>query len=129
MPSIGPLEILVVSVLGLIVFGPDKLPEIARTVGAFFRQVQSMAEDVKQEFSDGFEVSDEPEDEELAAITQEDDDTDVAELKDEPAAALTDEPAPDEPAAEQPAAEQPADHPVAEVIRAERDAKESGREA
>ena len=123
------MEILVVSVLGLIVFGPDKLPEIARTVGAFFRQVQSMAEDVKQEFSDGFEVSDEPEDEELAAITQEDDDTDVAELKDEPAAALTDEPAPDEPAAEQPAAEQPADHPVAEVIRAERDAKESGREA
>jgi sec-independent protein translocase protein TatB len=124
MPSIGPLEILVVSVLGLIVFGPDKLPEIARTVGAFFRQVQSMAEDVKQEFSDGFEVSDEPEDEELAAITQEDDDTDVAELTDEPAAALTDEPAADEPAAEQ-----PADHPVAEVIKAERDAKESGREA
>jgi sec-independent protein translocase protein TatB len=124
MPSIGPLEILVVSVLGLIVFGPDKLPEIARTVGAFFRQVQSMAEDVKQEFSEGFEVSDEPEDEELAAITEEDDDSGVAELKDEPAAALEDEPAADEPAAEQ-----PADHPVAEVIKAERDAKESGREA
>jgi sec-independent protein translocase protein TatB len=124
MPSIGPLEILVVSVLGLIVFGPDKLPEIARTVGAFFRQVQSMAEDVKQEFSDGFEVSDEPEDEELAAITQEDDDSGIAELTDEPAAALKDEPAADEPAEEQ-----PAEHPVAEVIRAERDAKESGREA
>ena len=124
MPSIGPLEILVVSVLGLIVFGPDKLPEIARTVGAFFRQVQSMAEDVKQEFSDGFEVSDEPEDEELAAITEEDDDSGVEELKDEPTAALEDEPAADEPVVEQ-----TADHPVAEVIKAERDAKESGREA
>jgi Tat protein translocase TatB subunit len=115
MPSIGPMEILVVSVLGLIVFGPDKLPEIARTVGAFFRQVQSMAEEVKQEFSDGLDVSDEPEDEELAAITQEADDTDVPELKDEPA---TDEPA----------AQEPADHPVAEAIKAERDAKGSGRE-
>ena len=114
------MEILVVSVLGLIVFGPDKLPEIARTVGAFFRQVQSMADDVKQEFSD-FDVADEPEDEELAAITQEDDDTEVAPQKDEPDA--------EEPAAEQPTSEEPAaDHPVAEAIKTEREAKGSGRE-
>ena len=134
MPSIGPMEILVVSVLGLIVFGPDKLPEIARTVGAFFRQVQAMADDVKQEFSD-FDVADEPEDEELAAITKDDDDddddTEIAELKDEPAAEepAAPEPAAEEPAAEEPVSPEPAAHPVAEAIKAERDAKGSGREA
>jgi sec-independent protein translocase protein TatB len=149
MPQIGPMEILVVSVLGLIVFGPDKLPEIARTVGAFMRQLRSMADDVKQEFSDGLEVADEPDDEELAAINLEDDDSDEG-PGDEPAEGEAgqeqpsgEEPAPeDEPAPEGPAPEAqdsdqspngrrepPPDHPVAEAIKSERDMKGSGREA
>ncbi|MGH2700792.1 MAG: Sec-independent protein translocase protein TatB [Actinomycetota bacterium] len=134
MPQIGPMEILVVSVLGLIVFGPDKLPEIARTVGAFMRQLRSMADDVKQEFSDGLEVADEPDDEELAAITQEDDAADVGGSDEGP---TEEEPAEEGPAQAEPASEEssngrrepPPDHPVAEAIKSERDVKGSGREA
>ncbi len=118
------MEILVVSVLGLIVFGPDKLPEIARTVGAFMRQLRSMADDVKQEFSDGLDVADEPDDEELAAISEEDDGADPGESeKDAPEA---------EPGSEESSngrREPPPDHPVAEAIKSERDVKGSGREA
>lgn len=33
MPSLGPLEILVVLLVGVLVFPPHKLPEIARQVG------------------------------------------------------------------------------------------------
>ncbi len=128
------MEILVVSVLGLIVFGPDKLPEIARTVGAFMRQLRSMADDVKQEFSDGLEVADEPDDEELAAITQEDDAADVGGSDEGP---TEEEPAEEGPAQAEPASEEssngrrepPPDHPVAEAIKSERDVKGSGREA
>ena len=43
MPSLGPLEILVIFIVALLVFGPNKLPELARQVGkglAEFRKVQ-----------------------------------------------------------------------------------------
>ena len=43
MPSLGPLEILVILLVALLVFGPNKLPDIARQVGkgmAEFRRVQ-----------------------------------------------------------------------------------------
>ena len=33
MPSLGPAEILVILVIALLVFGPNKMPEIARQVG------------------------------------------------------------------------------------------------
>lgn len=118
------MEILVVSVLGLIVFGPDKLPEIARTVGAFMRQLRSMADDVKQEFSDGLDVADEPDEEELAAISEEDDGSDSGESqKDVPEAERASE------ESSKGRREPPPDHPVAEAIKSERDMKGSGREA
>ena len=71
------MEIMVVAVLALIVFGPDKLPEIARTVGGFMKQLRAMADDVKQEFSE-FEVGDEPDDDEVAALAE--NDSEVARL-------------------------------------------------
>ncbi len=52
MPQIGPMEILVVGVLALLVFGPDKLPEMARTVGKTFHQFKRMAADAKSQFDD-----------------------------------------------------------------------------
>jgi sec-independent protein translocase protein TatB len=122
------MEILVVGVLALIVFGPNKLPEIARTIGGFLKQVRAMADDVKQEFSEGFEVEDEPEDEEVAALAG-DDDSDVARLEE-------DKPAkPDKKKPEQSSREDGAspgdgptedgahtEHPVAGAIEAEREA-------
>ena len=50
MPQIGPLEILIVGVLALLVFGPEKLPEIGRTLGKGLTQLKSMASEMKSEF-------------------------------------------------------------------------------
>ena len=50
MPQIGPLEILIVGVLALLVFGPEKLPEMARSVGKGLSQMKSMASEMKSEF-------------------------------------------------------------------------------
>lgn len=64
MPQIGPLEVLVVGVIALIVFGPQRLPEIARTVGRTLTQLRRMAADVRSEFEAGMDmdsVADEPE--------------------------------------------------------------------
>lgn len=38
MPSIGPLEIIVVLILALIVFGPKRLPDLGRSVGTGMRE-------------------------------------------------------------------------------------------
>jgi Tat protein translocase TatB subunit len=63
MPSIGPLEVVAVAAIALIVFGPEKLPEIARTVGRTLSQLRRMADEVRDEFKDGldFDVDDEDE--------------------------------------------------------------------
>lgn len=61
MPQIGPLEILVVSVIALIVFGPQRLPEIARSIGRALNEFKQQASDIRAEFESGFEVDDEPE--------------------------------------------------------------------
>ena len=64
MPSLGPLEVLVVAVLALIVFGPERLPDIARTIGRTLNELRRMAAEVKDEFSAGLDlndVEDEPE--------------------------------------------------------------------
>jgi sec-independent protein translocase protein TatB len=61
MPQLSPLEILVVSAIALIVFGPEKLPQIARTIGRGISELRRMASDVKQEFEVGLDVDDEGE--------------------------------------------------------------------
>lgn len=63
-PSIGPLEILVLTVIALIVFGPQRLPEIGRTIGKTLAELRRMASDVRSEFETGMnldEVEDVPE--------------------------------------------------------------------
>jgi Tat protein translocase TatB subunit len=55
-PSIGPLEILVIAVVALIVFGPERLPEIARRVGKTASQLRDMAAEVKEEFQVGLDL-------------------------------------------------------------------------
>src|SRR5215210_9388611 len=51
MPQIGPLEILVVMVVALLVFGPEKLPEMARNLGRTASQLRRMAQEMKDEFA------------------------------------------------------------------------------
>jgi Tat protein translocase TatB subunit len=50
MPSISPVEIVVVAAIALIVFGPQRLPEIARNIGKAIRELRRMASDVREEF-------------------------------------------------------------------------------
>jgi sec-independent protein translocase protein TatA len=38
MPSIGPMELVVILVIALIVLGPKKLPEVGRSVGKGMRE-------------------------------------------------------------------------------------------
>ncbi|MDQ3877540.1 MAG: Sec-independent protein translocase protein TatB [Actinomycetota bacterium] len=55
MPQIGPLELIVVALVALIVFGPDKLPEIARTVGRTINELRRQAAEVRSEFTRGLD--------------------------------------------------------------------------
>lgn len=80
MPQIGPLEIFIVAAIALIVFGPQKLPEIARTIGRFMSEVRRMASEVKSEFDAGI---DDDEDEH-------DDPEDASEVGDEDSGAIDD---------------------------------------
>src|SRR5918996_6040292 len=57
MPSIGPLEVMAVAAIALIVFGPDKLPEIARTVGRTLSQLRRMADEVRDDFKEGLDFN------------------------------------------------------------------------
>lgn len=42
-------EILMIGMVGVIVFGPDKLPDIARQAGRFIRTIRRMAENAKND--------------------------------------------------------------------------------
>jgi sec-independent protein translocase protein TatA len=52
MPSLGPAEILVILVVALLVFGPDKMPDIARQVGRGFREFKRVQQHLKSELRD-----------------------------------------------------------------------------
>jgi sec-independent protein translocase protein TatA len=41
MPSVGPLELAIVLIVALIVFGPKKLPELGRSLGAGMKEFWS----------------------------------------------------------------------------------------
>jgi sec-independent protein translocase protein TatB len=61
MPSLSPLEILVVAVIALIVFGPEKLPQIARNIGRTASDLRRMAAEVRHEFDAGLDLDDDEE--------------------------------------------------------------------
>ncbi len=47
--SLGPEKIILILVVALIVFGPQRLPEIARQVGAAMRELRRMQDTVRGE--------------------------------------------------------------------------------
>ena len=47
--SVGPAEILVILIVGLLVFGPQRLPEVGRQVGAALRELRKMQDTVRGE--------------------------------------------------------------------------------
>ena len=47
--NIGPAEILVILFVALLVFGPHRLPEVGRQVGAAMRQLRQIQDTVRGE--------------------------------------------------------------------------------
>ena len=54
--DVGPLEILVLLIVGLLVFGPDRLPEMARQAGSWLRDLRRMVANARRDLSDGLGV-------------------------------------------------------------------------
>ncbi len=46
--NIGLPELILIFIIALVVVGPDKLPEVARTLGRTFAQIKGALEDVKE---------------------------------------------------------------------------------
>ena len=53
------MEILAVLVVALVVFGPQRLPELARSVGKTISQLKQTADDLRSEFEAGFDFEEE----------------------------------------------------------------------
>lgn len=47
--SVGPAEILIILVVALLVFGPQRLPEVGRQVGSALRELRRMQDTVRGE--------------------------------------------------------------------------------
>ncbi len=60
--DLGPGEILFLLVLILVLFGPDKLPELARKIGRYYRQLNEykryLDEEIRKGFLEGGEAKD-----------------------------------------------------------------------
>src|SRR5437868_14858494 len=50
--NIGPMELLVLAVVGLIVLGPDRLPGLARDAARMLRSLREMATGARQQLKD-----------------------------------------------------------------------------
>ena len=53
MLNVGPLELLVVLAVALIVVGPERLPELARSVGRALRQLRQVQDEVRDMVTSG----------------------------------------------------------------------------
>lgn len=75
MSNIGGGEIFAVLLLALIVLGPDRLPEAARKIGQFVRQVRGMSsgfqEEVKKAMDLGGDTPFSPEEAHIKAVPSE----------------------------------------------------------
>src|ERR687897_1132903 len=56
--DIGFTELMVISVVALIVIGPEKLPRVARTLGALAGRLQRYVSDVKSDINREIELED-----------------------------------------------------------------------
>ncbi|MBA2699340.1 MAG: Sec-independent protein translocase subunit TatB [Nocardioidaceae bacterium] len=52
--DVGLPEMLVLAILAIFVFGPDKLPDVARQAGRMLRQARTMLTNARSQLSDEF---------------------------------------------------------------------------
>jgi len=76
--SVSPAEILTIGVVALLVFGPKRLPEIARRAGRIVRDLRASADalkaDLEEEYRDALEPLDEARRQMRAAATDDEPD-------------------------------------------------------
>ncbi len=58
--SVSPAEILTIAVVALLVFGPKRLPEIARKAGKVLRELRNVANELKSGIEDEYQETLEP---------------------------------------------------------------------
>jgi len=46
--NLGPMELLMIFLVALLVFGPEKLPEVARTLAKIMREIRRAGDEVRQ---------------------------------------------------------------------------------
>jgi sec-independent protein translocase protein TatA len=54
MPSLGPLEIIVILLLALVFFGAKRLPELGKGLGQGIREFKKAGKDIRSELEDSF---------------------------------------------------------------------------
>lgn len=59
MLNIGPQELILILIVALVVVGPQRLPELGRTIGKALREFRKIQDDVKDTIK--FDLNDEPE--------------------------------------------------------------------
>lgn len=59
MPQVGPLEILVILVVALVVFGPKEIPKVARHGAKAWREVQRFQANLRRDIDDVLRDDDE----------------------------------------------------------------------
>lgn len=55
--NIGPMELFVIFVIALLVFGPKKLPEIGRSIGKALREFKKTSEEIRGRIEEEIEAS------------------------------------------------------------------------
>jgi sec-independent protein translocase protein TatB len=50
--DVGPLELAVIAIVAIFVFGPDKLPDLARQAGVMLRKAKEFANSARDELRD-----------------------------------------------------------------------------
>ncbi|RJP14852.1 MAG: twin-arginine translocase subunit TatB [Candidatus Abyssobacteria bacterium SURF_5] len=52
MIGIGPVELLVILIVALIVFGPERMPELARNLAKLVRDLRGAMDEVREQFNE-----------------------------------------------------------------------------
>ena len=65
MPQLGAPEVLVIFIVALLVFGPQRLPEIGRQVARGIRELRAFQQHLRDEIDDAFTVKDPDDDADL----------------------------------------------------------------